>query len=327
MTLRYPWLLLLLLLVPLLVYLRSSWRRKAALRFSDGQALRKLPVSWAVHLYRVLPFIYGTGLAFFVLALSRPQQGLEESRVKTEVVDIVLLVDVSTSMRAEDLSTPTQRMNRLDASKKVLGRFIEDRPQDRLGLIAFAALPYTLSPLTLDHFWLTERLNQARTGMLEDGTAIGDAIGSAINRLRDSEAASKVVILLTDGVNTAGSLSPENAAQAAKALGIKVYTVGAGSDSGRTGAMGFAILRQVAQIDEETLRNIAEITGAEYFRATDFSSLQQVYSQIDEMERTEVEVERYKRYQERFMPFLIAALALLLLEKLASGGRLRRVPE
>jgi Ca-activated chloride channel homolog len=331
MTLRYPLILLLLLLVPALVYLRHSRRRKIPLRFSDGSAVTQLPVSWAVAIQPVLPALYALGLIALIIAAARPQRGLAESRVRTEAVDIVLLVDVSTSMRAEDFETANSTLNRLDAAKTVIERFIKDRPDDRIGMVAFSAMPYAVSPLTLDHGWLIQQMQRLETGMLEDGTAIGDAIASAVNRLRDSGAKSKVVILLTDGMNNRGALSPENAAQAAKALNIKVYTVGAGS----TGMVrmpvtdpfgGRQYVQQPSEIDEQTLTRIADITGAMYFRAADFKGLEDVYRQIDKMEKTEVNIDQYTYFEERFMPWLVMALVLLGLERILSLTRLGRLP-
>ena len=331
MILRYPWILLLLLLVPALVYLRHSRRRRPSLRFSNGDAVKALPVSWAVALQPLLPVLYAHGLFFLVVAMSRPQKGLAESHVRTEAVDIVLLVDVSTSMRAEDFATAGNPVNRLDAAKVVIERFIKNRPNDRIGMVAFSAMPYTVSPLTLDHGWLVQQMQRLETGMLEDGTAIGDAMASAVNRLRDSAAKSKVVILLTDGMNNRGALTPENAAQAAKALDIKVYTVGAGS----TGVVQMPFMdpfggrqysRQVSEIDEGTLMRIAAITGAAFFRATDFKALEDVYRQIDKMEKTEVNIDQYTYFEERFMPWLLAGLLMLGLEKILSLTRMGRLP-
>ncbi len=331
MTFRYPWLLLLLLLVPVLGYLRHGRRRKPALRFSDGAALARLPVTWAVAFQPILPALYVLGITALIVSFARPQQGLSESRVRTEAVDIVLLVDVSTSMRAEDFSTVTRSINRLDAAKSVIERFIQTRPNDRLGMVAFSAMPYSVSPLTLDHGWLVQQMQRLETGMLEDGTAIGDGIASAVNRLRDSVARSKVVVLLTDGMNNRGQLSPENAAQAAKALGIKVYTVGAGSDGWVRMPVqdpfgGQQYVRQRSEIDEGTLRRIAEITGALFFRATDLKSLEEVYRQIDKMEKTEINVDQFTRFEERFMPWVGLALICLGLERILSLTRLGRLP-
>ncbi|MGB4575135.1 MAG: VWA domain-containing protein, partial [Kiritimatiellia bacterium] len=265
------------------------------------------------------------GLALLVLAAARPQRGLSESRAETEGVDIVLVVDTSTSMRAEDFSTATQRMNRLDAVKSVLRRFIQAREDDRMGIVAFAAMPYTLAPLTTDHAWLLLQVERLQTGMLEDATAIGDAIASGVNRLRDSKAQTKIVILLTDGINNAGRMSPQDAAQAAAALGIKVYTIGAGATRPRGGGLfGFGLGSD--EIDEATLKKIAEITDAQYFRAGDLKSLEETYDAIDQMEKTKIELEQFTRYEERFAPFLILGMLCLAAETLLGFSRLGRLP-
>ena len=331
MTFRYPLFLLLLLLVPALSFLRYRNRSKPSLQFSDGLLLSRLPASWAISASRFLPALYSFGLVFLILALARPQRGLSESRVHTEAVDIVLLVDVSTSMRAEDFSTTIRRMNRLDAAKQVIEKFIQRRSSDRIGMVAFSAMPYAVSPLTLDHAWLIQQMGRLETGMLEDGTAIGDAIASAINRLRDSKAKSKLVVLLTDGINNTGKLSPLNAAQAAKALDIKIYTVGAGSTGPARIPVfdpfgGRQYVQQSSEIDEQTLQSIADTTGAQYFRATDMSSLQKVYDEIDSMEKTEVDVEQFTRYEEKYAPFLVFSLLLMAIEKLLVLTRLGRLP-
>ncbi len=331
MMLRYPWLLLLWLLIPVVLYVRHGRRHSLSMLFSDGRVLSRLPPGWGVLVHHALKVLQALGLVLLVVALARPQRGLEESRVHTEAVDIVLLADTSTSMRAEDFSTARRRMNRLDAAKVVMEEFIQKRTTDRIGLVTFAAMPYTMAPLTLDHAWLIQQVGRLETGMLEDGTAIGDAIASGINRLRDSQSISKVVILLTDGMQNAGRLSPDNAAQAAKALNIKIYTIGAGSEGlvpmpvpSPFGGQHYVQTR--AEIDEAALTRIAEITGGRYFRATDMKSLQNIYEDIDRMEKTEMEVERYTRFEERFQPFLLAALLLLGLEKLLSMTRFGRLP-
>ena len=322
---RHPLALLLLLLVPALVWLRYARRRQAPLAFSDGAALLGLPVSPWLALRWAPPALFAAGLVFLVAAAARPQQGMSESRVETEGVDIVLVVDTSTSMRADDFSTATKRMDRLDAAKAVLAQFIQARPDDRLGIVAFAAMPYTIAPLTTDHAWLILQMDRLQTGMLEDATAIGDAIASGVNRLRDSKAKSKIVILLTDGIHNAGRLTPPDAAQAAAALGIKVYTVGAGSDQPRaTGIFGF--VQGGNEIDEATLKKIAEITKAKYFRATDLKSLEETYKAIDEMEKTKIELDQYTRYEEKFAPFLVLGLLGLACETLLGFTRLGRLP-
>jgi Ca-activated chloride channel family protein len=266
-----------------------------------------------------------------VVALARPRTGLEESLVRAEVRDIVLLVDVSTSMRAEDLSSAGRRLDRLAAAKEVIERFIKGRRDDRIALVAFSALPYTVSPLTLDHGWLVKQLSRLETGMIEDGTAIGDGIASAVNRLRESRAASKVVVLLTDGFSNRGVLTPESAARAARALGIRVYTVGAGGSGPvrapiRDAAGEVRYVLQESGIDEAGLAAIADTTGGRYFRAADFAALEEVYARIDEMEKTRIDVRDYTRYEERFAPFAILGLVFLLGERLLSLTRLGRLP-
>ncbi len=330
MTWGHPWLLLLLLLVPPLALLRHA-RRRPVVRFSDGEALARLPLTWAVAAHRLLPWLYGGGLALLVVALARPQRGVDESRVRTHGVDIVLLMDVSTSMRAVDLSSGAQEINRLDAAKQVIERFIKKRGDDRIGLVAFAAQPYSAAPLTMDHGWLLARMAQLETGMLPDGTAIGTALASAINRLRDSEAKSKLIVLLTDGSNNAGDLTPDNAALMAQALGIRVYTVGAGASgvvavpvTDPFGRKAYA--RQQSDIDDALLTRVATVTGARYFRAADFDTLTRVYDEIDQLEKTEIEVQQYTRYEELFAPVLLAALLALGAERLLGLTRLGRLP-
>ena len=323
---RHPYFLLLLLLVPALVWLRHARRRQAPLTFSDASALLGLPRSPWLALRWLSPALFAAGLVFLVLAATRPQKGMSESRVDTEGVDIVLVVDTSTSMRAEDFSTATKRMDRLDAAKSVIARFIEARPDDRIGIVAFAAMPYTIAPLSTDHAWLMLQMDRLQTGMLEDATAIGDAIASGVNRLRDSQAKSKIVVLLTDGIHNAGRLTPQDAAQAAAALGIKVYTVGAASDRPRPGMGLFGLAMAGPEIDDAMLTKIAETTGARYFRATDLASLEETYRQIDEMEKTKIELDQYTRYEERFAPLAILALLCLSLETLLGFTRLGRLP-
>ena len=318
MTFAHPWLLLLAVLIPALLWLRYTRRRSPALNFSDGALLAQLPRSWAVRLQPLLPGLYGLGLACLVVAFARPQKGLEESRVRTEAVDIVLLVDVSPSMASPDFSTPLRSLNRLDAAKVVLDKFILSRVHDRLAMIGFSAFPYTMCPLTLDHGWLLERMRNLQPGMLGDATGIGDAMASAINRLRDSKAKSKVIVLLTDGQNNVGLLAPDNAARAAKALGIKIYTVGAsGMEVGPGSRDG---------VDEGALKRIAETTSGAYFRASNLAGLQRVYEQIDKLEKTDIQVDHFTRYHELFTPWLLAVLALLGLEKLLAATRLGRAP-
>ena len=319
------WLLLLLLLVPPVTWLLHTPRRKSTLHFSDLSPFDGLPRSPWLALRWLPPTLTALALTLLVLAAARPRRGIAESRARTEGVDIVLLVDTSTSMNADDLSTRTQRLTRLDAAKKVISRFVRDRTDDRIGLVAFAAMPYTLAPLTTDHEWLLRQMDRLQTGMLEDGTAIGDAIASGVNRLRDSEAKSKVIVLLTDGIHNAGQLAPRDAAQAAAALGIKVYCVGAASDQPARGFFGLAI--PGAEIDEDTLRSVATATDAAYFRATDLDSLESTYEKIDAMEKTEIELDSYTRHEEIFaIPALLALLLLAAEQALSTLTRLGRLP-
>jgi len=331
MILQYPWLLSLLLVIPPLLYLRYGRKRRSGIRFSEGQHLARLAPSWAVLAQPLLPLLYGLGLALVVVALARPQKALEESSIRTEGIDIVLCVDLSTSMLAEDFSTGTRTMNRLDAAVEVTERFIKNRTHDRIGLVAFAAIPFTMAPLTLDHGWLLQQVRRLEAGMLPDGTAIGSGLASAVNRLRDSEAKSKVVILLTDGINNRGEISPLNAAKAAEALGIRVYTIGAGTDGMaripiRDPFGGTRYVRQQSDIDEPTLIEMAAITGGRYFRARDFEGLRNIYEEIDRLEKTEINIDQYRYFEERFMPFLWLAAGLIGLEKLLSLTRLGRLP-
>lgn len=315
-----PYFLLLLLAVPLLVWLRHFLSRKSTMQFSGIEPLRALPASWRIRLRPLLPLLYTLGVSCLIVALARPQRGLDNSRVRTEAVDIILLLDLSESMETRDFFRYNLQMSRLEASKDVIERFLDKRPDDRIGMVGFATVPYAVAPLTLDHGWLVQRMQGLHTGML-DGTrtAIGDGIASAVNRLRDSEARSKVIILLTDGANNFGTLSPENAAAAAAALGIKIYTIGAGG--ART---GFFMQRQ--EVDETSLRRIARTTDARFYRARDLETLNAVYDEIDQLEKTEIEVESYTRYEEKAMGWILAGIILLGMEQLLALTKIGRLP-
>ncbi|MCF7863668.1 MAG: VWA domain-containing protein, partial [Kiritimatiellales bacterium] len=266
------------------------------------------------------PVLYALGLVCLIVALARPQRGLDESRVRTEAVDMILLVGLSESMDTQDFVTLTRRMSRLDAAKDVIERFLEKRPNDRIGMVGFATLPYAVAPLTLDHSWLVSRLEGLHTGMLDGRrTAIGDGIASAVNRLRESKAKSKLIILLTDGSNNFGTLSPENAARAAEALGIKIYTIGAGG--ARTG-----FFMQQQEVDEDTLKKVASASGGTFFRARDLETLEAVYEKIDQLEKTEIEVEQFTSFEETAKGWIIAGIVLLGMEQLLGLSRLGRLP-
>lgn len=315
-----PYLLLLFLLIPLLVWLRYFMQHRSSMQFSSSSALKHLPKSWRIRLQPLLPLLYVLGLICLVIATARPQRGLQESLIRTEAVDIILLVDLSESMDTQDFVRLNRRMSRLDAAKNVIERFLEKRPDDRIGMVGFASLPYAVAPLTLDHSWLVSRMEGLHTGMLDGSrTAIGDGIASAVNRLRESEAKSKLIILLTDGANNAGTLSPENAARAAAALDIKIYTIGAGG--ART---GFFMQRQ--EVDEETLKKVANASKGVFYRARDLETLKSVYEEIDQLEKTEIEVEQFTRFEEIAKGWIIAGIILLMMEQILSLSRIGRLP-
>jgi Ca-activated chloride channel family protein len=279
----------------------------------------------------VVPVVRGLVLVLLSLALARPQLGKAESRYVGEGIDIVLSVDISGSMRSEDFRLEGRRASRLDVVKSVVTDFVTERPGDRIGLVLFSARPYTQCPLTLDHGWLLHNLERARIGMIEDGTAIGSALATAVGRLEHSAAKSGVVILLTDGQNNAGKISPLTAAEAARALGVKVYTIGAGTKGmapyPARDAFGNLVYRPIqVDIDEQTLGRIADTTGGRYFRATDTTSLKDIYRTIDQLERTAFDVPRYLDYDELYPWLLVPALVLLGLEIGLRHSLLRKLP-
>ncbi len=270
-------------------------------------------------------------LALVVIALARPQQGLESSRLHTEGIDIVLAVDVSGSMLAEDFTLHGSRRNRLDVVKDVVKEFVEHRLNDRIGLVVFAGRPYTQCPLTTDHGWLLSQLDRVEIGMVEDGTAIGSGIATALNRLRQSKAKSRIIVLLTDGVNNAGTVTPDAAAQLAKTLGIRIYTIGAGTKGlapyPATDIFGRRVYQQVKiEVDDEGLTKIARLTEGQYFRATDTDSLRTIYHEIDRMEKTTIEQPQYLSYKEWYPWFVIPAMLLLLSEVVVGETWLRVLP-
>jgi Ca-activated chloride channel family protein len=302
-----------------------------SLKFSSGELVRDLKPTLKITLYKGLLLLRIAALILLVIALSRPQQMLEETKITSEGIDIVLALDTSTSMLAEDFKLEGQRVNRLEAVKNVVSKFISNRHADRIGIVAFASRAYTVSPLTLDYGWLMQNLDRVKIGMIEDGTAIGLGMSSALNRIKDTEAKEKVIILLTDGRNNAGKISPLTAAEAAEALNIKIYTIGAGTKGlapyPAEDFFGNRIYRQVKiEIDEESLQKIARKTGARYFRATDTDSLRKIYEEIDELEKTPIEEKGYTEYRELFHLFLIPGLLLLIIEIILKNTILRRMP-
>jgi Ca-activated chloride channel family protein len=337
MILRSP---LFLLFIPILglilLYLevrrgKERARRHGAVSYSSVGVLKEAPVSPRVRWARRLPWLRLVYLVLLVLALARPQIGLKETIVRQEGIDIVLALDVSTSMLAEDFVIRGARKNRLEAVQEVTAEFIAKRPHDRIGLVIFAGRPYILSPLTWDHNFSTVRLREVKAGMIEDGTAIGSALATAVNRLRESTAESKVVILLTDGVNNAGAIPPLAAAEAAAAMGVTVYTIGAGSDKPVpypvTDPWGRKVYRNVEiGLDEELLKEMARITGGKYYHANDTASLVQIFQEIDRMTTTPLEMPVFREYRELYPYLLLAAFFLIALEAVLNNTIYRRLP-
>lgn len=324
-SLYYLWLLA--LIVPMIAY--YVWRVRqggAAIQISTVEGVLRAPKSVRYYL-RHLPFVLRTAAyALLVMALARPQ-GIEQNvRTSTEGIDIMLSIDVSGSMLARDF-----KPDRITAAKEVAASFISDRVGDRLGLVVFAGEAFTQSPLTTDQSTLQTLLARIRSGLIEDGTAIGNGLATAINRLRESEAKSKVIILLTDGINNRGEIAPMTAAEIARAQGIRVYTIGVGSRGTAPypavdmfGNMTF--INQKVEIDEKTLTEIARLTGGRYFRATDKEKLQAIYDEINQLEKSRVEVTERITYHELFLGWVLAALALLTAELLLSNLVLKRIP-
>ncbi len=310
---------LLLLLIPaVLLWVLWSVRRAKApgVLFSSKSLLRGIPASLKVRFAAVPFYLKLAALVLMCVALAGPRTVLEETSVTSEGIDIILAIDASGSMAAEDFAINGKRMNRLEVVKDVVSDFIEKRPYDRIGMIAFAGRAYTVSPLTTDKSWLLANLKRINLNQMEDGTAIGSAIASSLGRLKKSKAKSKVIILLTDGMNNTGEIDPLEAARAAQAMGVKIYTIGAGTKGLApfpvTDLWGRKRYQNVRiDIDEKTLTEIAKITGGKYFRATDADSLKQIYAMIDKMEKTEIEEVGYREYKELFGYFLVGALVLL----------------
>ena len=327
----HPWVLFLLLVIPLLAWLKGKFGGTAGVTFSNTSMLAKIGNRRRSRSGAFLAALTYLALALFIVALARPQFGRVTTRVQATGVDIMLVLDVSRSMLAEDFTIGNRRANRIDAVKLVTEQFIRERPNDRIGLVAFAGRPYLVSPLTLDHDWLIRNLERLRIGLVEDGTAIGSAIASAANRLKDKEAKTKLIVLLTDGDNNAGKVQPLTAAEAAKALGIRIYTIGAGTEGEApfplTNQFGRTVYRNVlVKFDEKTLQEIAAMTSGQYFRATDTNSLRTIFGEIDKLEKSKVEVEKTAQYRDLFMWFLIPGLACLALEILLSQTVWRRLP-
>ena len=318
-----------LIIIPLFVlwYIFNCNKQQAYVRFSDTSYFDKLPKSWRTYLRHIVFILEIVALAFFIVALARPQSSTKNQKINVEGIDIVLVMDISSSMLACDLQP-----DRLEASKIVASDFVAGRPDDRMGLVVFSGETFTQVPLTTDHGMMLNMLKDMKCGMLEDGTAIGDGLASAVSRLKDSEAISKVVILLTDGDNNAGSIDPSTAAEMAKLFGIRVYTIGAGTRGMapypvQTPFGGIKYQQVEVNINESLLQSIADETGGKYFRAESKEKLQQIYDEIDKMERSKIEVNEYKRLHEEFYPFAIWGLVLLILSFILKNTIFKSITE
>jgi len=321
----------LLTLLPVIALWRGRRGSVAAVEYSNAQLVRAVARSTRSRSGAWLTAVSLLALAFFILGLARPQIGSTSAPIQASGIDIMLLLDVSGSMRSLDFRLDDKPASRVDVVKSVVSKFIQARPNDRIGLTIFAGAPYLVSPLTLDHDWLLQNLDRVKIGAVDDGTAIGSAIAAGVNRLRDQSASSKVIVLLTDGQNNAGKVSPLIAAQAARALGIRVYTIGIGVRGDApypvTDAFGNQqIVMQKVDVDEGTLQQIATTTGGQFYRATNTEALNRIYAQIDRLEKTTHILKSYEQWQELFNWFLIPGLLLLSLGIALQQTLWRRLP-
>lgn len=323
-----PGFLLLLLLLPLL-----AWRMKGAgtaVHYPSLDALKMVRTHRSEVMAAIPPTLRFCAIALFIVAFARPQEGHKRTEIISQGVDIILAIDTSGSMRALDFKKDDKRVTRLSVVKDVVAEFIEHRENDRMGMVVFGAEAFTQCPLTLDRDILLSFLGKLRIGIAGDATAVGSAIGIAVKRLKDLTSKSKVIILLTDGRNNAGRITPFQAAEIAKTFGIKIYTIGVGTHGKAPflvdSFFGKRLVYQDVDIDENALKKISQMTDAKYFRATDRESLKDIYEQIDQLEKSEVKVLDHSEYTELFHYFLVPGLLLLLTELVASNTVLRRVP-
>lgn len=338
LTCAHPWLLLLLLVIPLLAWLRGQRGAAAALIFSSTAILAALGKRSTSRAGRILRSLLLAALTLLIVALARPQLGKTLSEVEASGIDIMLVLDVSGSMLIKDFTIGLDQATRLDAIREVTRKFIEGRPNDRIGIIAFAGRPYVVSPMTLDHDWLIQNLERVRIGLVEDGTAIGSAMAAASNRLNDKHSKSRALVLLTDGENNAGKIPPNTAAEAVKALKIHFYAIGAGTN-------GIALApiftprgpvtdingnihyeRQPVEFNEAGLREVAKIADGQFYRATDTKSLEGIYSDIDKMEKSTVSVKKYQEYRDLFPFCIMSGCGLLIAQLLLSQTIWKKLP-
>ncbi|HZR15912.1 MAG TPA: VWA domain-containing protein [Verrucomicrobiae bacterium] len=332
MTFAHPWLLLLLLLLPLVAWLKGKRGQPPAFVYSSIQLVRGLLSVTRTRSGSFLWALRWAALALLIVALAQPRLTKSETKVTASGVDIVVALDLSGSMISEDFVLRDQRVNRFNMARAVLKGFIDQRPNDRIGLVVFATDPYIATPLTLDHDFLVQNLERLQIGAIDENrTAIGSALATAVNRLRELKAKSKIVILMTDGQNNSGKIAPLTAAEAAQALGVKVYTIGVGKRGMAPMPVFFGGQRvgermEPVDIDEDTLKKIADLTGGKYYRADNTERFQAIYAEIDKLEKTEKEVRKYSHHRELFGWAITPGLGLVLLETLLRNTLFRRLP-
>jgi len=326
-TFAYPWILFFLCIIPLMAvwYWFKGKKTEPTLNYSSLKIFKELKPTWRERLKYLPVILRMIAVALLIIALARPQNFQSGENIYTEGIDISMVLDISGSMLAEDL-----KPNRLNAAKEVIDEFVQERTSDRIGLVVFARDAFTQCPLTIDYSVLRNLLGDIKSGMIEDGTAIGNAIANGVNRLKESQAKSKVMILLTDGVNNAGEVDPISAAQIAKTFNIRVYTIGVGTrgEAPYPVQTPFGTRYQMVpvEIDENVLKEIAKLTDGEYFRATDNKKLKEIYETIDKLEKTKVEITSYRNAKELYYSWLGGGVILLLLELGLSRTILRKLP-
>lgn len=320
---------LLILLVPVIGwYIWKLSQAEASLQVSSTAAFARLPKTWKEYMRHVNFALLCAAFALVIVVLARPQSSDSWSQSNTEGIDIVVSLDVSNSMQLDDF-----KPNRLEASKDVAARFVTGRPNDNIGLVLFAKESYTMCPMTSDHAVLANMINSVTFDLIDGGsTAVGDGLVTAVNRIRNGQAKSRVIILLTDGTNNSGDVAPKDAASVAKAMDVRLYTIGVGSKGEFEAVVGYdpfgnPVRQKVqADIDEPTLKSMAQLTGGRYFRATDKSSLSEIFDEIDRMEKTKMSVREFSRKEEEYLPWLLAAIAFLLLHIVIKNTILKNLP-
>ncbi len=325
-----PWFLLLLLVIPFIIYDYKKGNRSGKVQYSSIERFKRLRIPRTARSRYILVVLRIAGIVLIIVSLARPQSGNKFTEVTSEGIDIMLVLDTSGSMQAMDFEINGEKVNRLEIAKRVVREFINKRVNDRIGMVVFAEQAFTQCPLTLDYSILLSFLQNVKIGVAGDGTAIGSALGIAEQRMKDIKSKSKVIILLTDGRNNFGSLSPQMAAEIARTYGIKIYTIGVGTQ----GEVPFLVdtlfgkryIYQRVDLDEETLQEIAKITGGQYFRAVDSEALIKIYRQIDAMEKTKVEVKTFYEYNELFNYFLVLGIIAIMLEIILNNTWLRKIP-